>query len=185
MTGKQSPNQSGLTRARAFVEGAGLATLYILPIANAFFKPWHVNSYHHAHPVGSIPRAIFFLTLLVWALASIACALVDRLQRRARDISWIALTIFLLWLLGRMGAGILDAHPATVISMMLATHIVIGIAPVGLFALSTLKPAWFEQVIYAVRICLTIAAFGLLVYGRVSPVLVVAGVALGGWILAL
>ena len=56
-------------KAKSFLESAGIAALYALPIANAFLKSWHVDSFHHPLPVASIPRAILLLTLLVWALA--------------------------------------------------------------------------------------------------------------------
>jgi hypothetical protein len=145
------------------LEGAGFAVLYILPLANAFFKPWHENAYHHAHPVGSIPRAIFLLTLLVWAFAWLAITVADRISPRKRNAVWIVLIVLLVWFLGRIGAGIFDAHPSAVVRLLLAAHIGMAVAPLVLILLWRMRPKVLEQTITAVRALCTISAFGMLI----------------------
>ncbi|RWA49079.1 chromate transporter [Cupriavidus sp. UYMSc13B] len=61
----------------------------------------------------------------------------------------------------------------------------INASVVGVLAAALYDPVWTSAIHSKADFGLALAAFGLLVYGRVSPVLVVAGTALGGWILAL
>jgi hypothetical protein len=150
-------------KAKPFVESAGLAVLYALPIASAFLKSWHVDSFHHAHPVASIPRAILLLTLLVWALAWLIIAALDRLPPGGRKIAGIALPTLLIWLLGRVGAGIFGAHPAVVRHLLLAAHIALAVVPLVLLVLWRLRPGALGQALEATRAVFTIAAFGMLI----------------------
>src|ERR1700753_1879690 len=106
-------------KAKSFLEAAGLAVLYALPVANVFLTSWHFDSFHHAQPVTSIPRAILLLTLLVWAFAWLILAALDRLPPRARAFAAIVLPTLLIWLLGRAGAGIFGAHPPVVARVLL------------------------------------------------------------------
>jgi Sulfatase len=150
-------------KAKSFLEAAGLAVLYALPIANAFLKSWHVDAFHHAQPVASIPRAILLLTLLAWALAWLILATLDRLPPRGRAIAAIALPTLLLWLLGRVGAGIFGAHPPVVARVLMVSHIGLVVVPVILLALYRLWPKALQQVLDGTRVLLTIAAFGMLI----------------------
>lgn len=61
----------------------------------------------------------------------------------------------------------------------------INAAVVGVLGAALYDPVWTSAVHSRADLALALAAFALLVYGRVSPVLVVAGTALAGWILAL
>ena len=61
----------------------------------------------------------------------------------------------------------------------------INASVVGVLAAALYDPVWTSAIHSKADFGLALAAFGLLVYGRVSPVLAVAGAALGGWILAL
>ncbi len=60
----------------------------------------------------------------------------------------------------------------------------INASVVGVLAAALYDPVWTSAIHSKADFGLALA-LGLLVYGRVSPVLVVAGTALGGWILAL
>lgn len=153
----------GRTRQKTILESAGLAVLYVLPIADGFIKTWHWNSFHHAHPVGSIPRAIFFLTLLVWALAWLVIAALDRLPPRGRNVAWITFSVLLVWLLGRIGAVVFGAHPAIALRTLLVSHIGVILVPVALFLLWTLRPQILRQVLGAVRMVFTVSAFGMII----------------------
>jgi Sulfatase len=150
-------------KAKSFLESAGLAVLYTLPIANAFLKSWHVDSFHHVHPVASIPRALLLLTLLVWALGWLTLAALDRLPPRGRSMAGIALPTLLIWLLGRVGAGIFGARPTVVGRVLLASHIGLVIVPAALLVLWRLRPKVLQQALDATRIVFTIAAFGMLI----------------------
>jgi hypothetical protein len=150
-------------RAKPFLEAAGLAVLYALPIADAFFKPWHVNSFHAPQPVASIPRAILLLTLLIWALAWLVLAPLDRLPPRGRAVAGIALPTLLVWLLGRLGAGIFGAHPAVVARMLTASHIGMAAVPIALLVLWRFRPRILQQALDATRLLFTVAAFGMLI----------------------
>ncbi|HZD77746.1 MAG TPA: sulfatase-like hydrolase/transferase [Acidobacteriaceae bacterium] len=150
-------------KAKSFLESAGLAVLYALPIADAFFKPWHVNSFHAPEPVASIPRAILLLTLLVWALAWLVLAGVDRLSPRARTVAGIAFPTLLVWLLGRLGAGALGAHPAAVAGVLLASHIGVAAVPIVLLLLWQWRPKALQQALDGTRALFTVAAFGMII----------------------
>lgn len=151
------------TWQKRILESAGLAVLYLLPIADGFVKTWHVNSFHHAHPVGSIPRAIFFLTLLVWAVAWLVITAFDRLPPRGRKVAWIALSVLLVWLLGRIGAVVFGAHPAVALRALLVSHIGVVVVPVALGMLWKLQTKVLSQVLGGVRMVYTAAAFGMII----------------------
>jgi hypothetical protein len=152
-----------MVKARPKLESAGIAVLYALPIANAFFISWHVDSFHHAHPVTSIPRAILLLVLLVWALAWFVIAAMERLSPRRRALAWIGLFTFIIWLLGRISAGIFSAYPTVVTSALLASHIGLGVAPIVLLALWWLRPAGLQQILDAIRTLVAVSGFGMLI----------------------
>ncbi|MES2484086.1 MAG: chromate efflux transporter [Pseudomonadota bacterium] len=61
----------------------------------------------------------------------------------------------------------------------------INAAVVGVLGAALYDPVWTRAIGSKTDFALALAAFGLLVYGRVSPVLVVAGAALAGWAMAL
>ena len=61
----------------------------------------------------------------------------------------------------------------------------INAAVVGVLAAALYDPVWTSAIHSKADFGLALAAFGLLVYGRVSPVLVVAGAALAGWVMAI
>ncbi|HZD77474.1 MAG TPA: hypothetical protein VE218_10740, partial [Acidobacteriaceae bacterium] len=150
-------------KAKSFLESAGLAVLYTLPIANAFLNSWHLDSFHHPYPVTSIPRAMLLLTLLVWALAWLIVVALDRLPPRVRNLVSIALPTLLIWLLGRVGAGIFNARPVVVGHILLASHIGVAVVPILLLVLWRLRPTALQQTIDATRVVFTIAAFGMLI----------------------
>lgn len=60
----------------------------------------------------------------------------------------------------------------------------INAAVVGVLAAALYDPVWTSAIQTKADFGLALAAFGLLVYGRVSPALVVAGAALAGWVMA-
>ncbi len=60
----------------------------------------------------------------------------------------------------------------------------INAAVVGVLAAALYDPVWTSAIHSKADFGLALAAFGLLVYGRVSPVLVVVGAALAGWLMA-
>jgi len=61
----------------------------------------------------------------------------------------------------------------------------INAAVVGVLAAALYDPVWTSAIQSKADFGIALAAFGLLVYGRVSPVLVVFGAALAGWALTL
>ena len=150
-------------KAKSFLEGAGLAVLYLLPIANTFFNTWHFDSFHHPFPVASIPRAILLLLLFVWVLAWLSFAALNRLPLRGRAVGGIAFSALLIWLLGRVGAGILDVHPTIVARVLLVTHIGVVLVPIVLLVLWWLRPGALQRALDATRVLFTIAAFGMLI----------------------
>jgi hypothetical protein len=113
--------------------------------------------------VASIPRAIFLLTLLVWAVAWLVISAFDRLPPRGRNVAWIALSVLLVWLLGRIGAVVFGAHPALALRTLLVSHIGVIVLPIALFILWKLQSKALRQVLNAVRMVFTVAAFGMII----------------------
>ncbi|WP_235510637.1 chromate transporter, partial [Acidovorax sp. Root70] len=66
-------------------------------------------------------------------------------------------------------------------------HAMAGVnaAVVGVLAAALYDPVWTSAIHSRADFGLALAAFGLLVYGRQSPVLVVALAAMAGWLLAM
>lgn len=60
----------------------------------------------------------------------------------------------------------------------------INAAVVGVLAAALYDPVWKSAILSPADLGLALAAFGLLVFGKVSPVIVVALTAAGGWVLA-
>jgi chromate transporter len=60
----------------------------------------------------------------------------------------------------------------------------INAAVVGVLAAALYDPVWTSAIRSKADFGLALAAFGLLVFGRVSPVVVVGAAALAGWVLA-
>lgn len=61
----------------------------------------------------------------------------------------------------------------------------INAAVVGVLGAALYDPVWTSAIHSRADFGLALAAFGLLVYGRVSPVYVVAGAAIAGWVIAM
>ena len=61
----------------------------------------------------------------------------------------------------------------------------INAAVVGVLAAALYDPVWTSAIQTKADFGLALAAFGLLVYGRVSPAVVVLGAALGGWVIGI
>ena len=61
----------------------------------------------------------------------------------------------------------------------------VNAAVVGVLAAALYDPVWTSAIHSRADFGLALAAFGLLVYGRQSPVLVVALAAMAGWLLAM
>jgi chromate transporter len=59
----------------------------------------------------------------------------------------------------------------------------INAAVVGVLAAALYDPVWTSAIHSKADFGLALAAFGLLVYGRASPVVIVAGAALAGWVM--
>jgi hypothetical protein len=78
-------------KTKPLLQGAGLATLYILPIAKRFLDQSLNEAYHHPHPISSVPLAILAMTLLVWIVGWMAFLAIEHLPERWRNLASIAL----------------------------------------------------------------------------------------------
>jgi hypothetical protein len=96
-------------------------------------------------------------------VAWLEIAAFDRLPRRGRNVAGIALCVLLVWLLGRIGAVVFGAHPAIALRTLLVSHIGVILVPVVLFMLWKLQPKILEQLLGAVRMVFTVAAFGMII----------------------
>ena len=153
---------SGRSRLRPILEGAGFATIYILPFADAFLTPSLGASYHHLYPVTTIARAILFTVLLLWGLAAVAFATLERLPQRIANALWIVPMALGLWLACSVTRGLLHwphlmrfaqaAQPYAILTGVLLGALLLWAAP-KLFRRST----------SVLRLVYAASAFGLVV----------------------
>lgn len=86
---------------RPWLEGAGLALLYLLPLVALMLSPTRRSTYHQLLPPTTLMRGML-LDLIVLSLASGVCfLLLKRSSGRRRELLGLPLFLILGWLIGR------------------------------------------------------------------------------------
>lgn len=154
-------------KARPVLQGAGFATLYILPFAADFLTPSLGDAYHRLHPLTTIYRAILLLTIGLWIVTAAAFWLLERLPDRWRRFLWIAPSAALFWLLARGGAAAFQHWPrAAILSIHMGHFLVPGVVILGLGLLllsSAIGTRLYDSGVAGIRILYMLAGFGMLV----------------------
>ncbi|HEY1579140.1 MAG TPA: sulfatase-like hydrolase/transferase [Terracidiphilus sp.] len=149
-------------KAKSVLQGAGVATLYILPIAGRFLDPRLNELYHHPHPISSIPLAMLAMTLLVWLVSSIAFFAVERLRERWRNLATIAIAVFFVGLLIRI-LMFLRQPTFTWVLALRVLYCLLILVPIVLAVSLRAWRGFFARCTVAIGLMYTIAGFGLLV----------------------
>lgn len=154
-------------KAKPFLQGAGLASLYIAPFAADFLTPTIGDAYRRLHPLTTIYRAVFLLAIGLWIGSGIAFWALERLPERWKRIFWLIPLVILPWLVLRDVVAAFTDWPRTAILFLHITHVLApaaAILSVGLLLLSrAVGPVPYDKYVTAFRTFYKIAGFGLLV----------------------
>lgn len=148
-------------KLRPVLEGAGVATLYVLPFANGFLTPSLATAYHHPYPVTTIARAILLMALLIWLTAALSFHFVEQLPERVRNWLWIAPVALLAWFLCQFGVLLLKWPHVMYVAHLLGPSSPIVLAVVA-GALLLTHPDSFRRVTRGIGLVYAVVGFGLL-----------------------
>jgi hypothetical protein len=148
-------------KTKPFLQGAGLATLYILPIAGRLLSPSVNEAYHHPHPIFSVPLAMLAMTLLVWIVSSMAFLAIERLPERWRNLAIIMLAVLFLGLLIRILP--FPRHPAFTWVTLHVLYSLLALVPIVLLVSLRAWRGFFARCATAIGLVYCIAGFGMLV----------------------
>lgn len=149
-------------KAKPFLQGAGVATLYVLPIAKRFLDQSLNEAYHHPHPISSIPLAILATMLLIWMVSSIAFLAIGRLPERWRNFTSIALGFLLVALLLRFLLFMRNpVYPSMAVRALGVLPVLLPV--VLLLSLWAWQSAPVRYAAAAIALLYCIAGFGMLV----------------------
>jgi hypothetical protein len=155
-------------KPRPFLQGAGLATLYITLFAADFLNSTLGDAYHRFLPLTTIYRAIFLMTLLLWLAGGLVFLALERLPVWWRRIFWLLPAVLLPGLFLRSLSGAFFEFPEMAIATLRLEHFLVPAVAVA--ALVLLLAAWkipvaakvYDGCIGGIRICYMAAGFGLL-----------------------
>lgn len=149
-------------KAKPFLQGAGIATLYILPIAKHFLDEGLNEAYHHPHPISSVPLAMLAMTLLVWLVSWMAFLAIEHLPERWRNFASIALAVFFLGLLLRVLMFVRQPSFKWVVAARVL-YCLLVLVPIVLLVSLRVRKGFFARCATAVGVIYCIAGFGLIV----------------------
>jgi hypothetical protein len=149
-------------KAKPFLQGAGLATLYILPIASRFLDPRLNEVYHHPHPISSIPLAMLAMTLLVWLVGSMAFLAIEHLPERWRNLASIALVLLFIGLLIRLLMFLRQTSFKSEVAVGVLCCL-LAVVPIVLLISLRAWRGFFARCAVAIGLVYCIAGFGMLV----------------------
>lgn len=148
-------------RAQPCLQGAGLAVLFILPVAKKFLSPSLNEAYHHPHPIYSVPMAILAMTLVIWLLAWIVFLAIERLPEGWRNLSGGAFALLLVGFAERFFP--LWRHPHFSMVVLRDLNVIAVLLPLALLACFFFRKSVFARCIAATHLLYAIAGFGMIV----------------------
>jgi hypothetical protein len=158
-------------KTRPWLQGGGLAMLYLLPPLAEFLSPARRQFYHQLLPVTTLTRGILIDLVVLGLLAGIGFALLDRAAPWIKPFLWLPVFFAAAWMVARdtsttMSDPILRGH------LLRMTPYIPGAALAAAIALLLLTPRFYS---YCVRIAAVIfAAGGIAVLLVILPRLVMA-----------
>jgi hypothetical protein len=148
-------------KALPFLQGAGLAVFFILPVAKKFLSPSLNEAFHHPHPISSVPMAILAMTLVMWLLAWIVLLAAERLSQGWRNVVSAALAVLLFGFAERFFP--LGGHPELSPVALSILHLLGALFSVGLIVSFLFWRRFFARCIAATDLLYVIAGFGMIV----------------------
>jgi hypothetical protein len=149
-------------KGKSFLQGAGFATLYILPIAKRFLDQSLNETYHHPHTLSSVPLAILAMMLLLWLVSSMVFLVIGRLPEPWRNPVSIAFGFLLVALLLRF--LLFMRNPVYPSVALRALGVLLALLPVVLFLSRwAWRSALVRHAAAATTLLYCIAGFGILV----------------------
>src|SRR5882757_7649497 len=88
-------------KIRPWLQGGGLAMLYLLPPLGQFLSPDRRVFYHQLLPVTTLTRGMLIDLLALGLLGGIGFMLLDRATPRRRQILWLPVFCVLAWIATR------------------------------------------------------------------------------------
>jgi hypothetical protein len=149
-------------KAKPLLQGAGIATLYILPIAARFLDPRLNEVYHHAHPISSVPLAMLAMTLLVWTVSWMAFLAIEHLPERWRNLASIALVLLFLGLLIRLLMFLRQPSFKSEVALGVL-YCLLAVVPIVLLVALRVWRGFFARCALAIGLLYCVAGFGMLV----------------------
>ena len=86
-------------KTRPWLQGGGVAMLYLLPPLAEFLSPARRNFYHQLLPVTTLTRGLLIDVLVLGLLGGIAFTLLDRAGPRLKQILWLAVFFATAWMM--------------------------------------------------------------------------------------
>jgi hypothetical protein len=90
-----------MMKTRPWLQGGGVAMLYLLPPLAEFLSPARINLYHQLLPVTTLTRGLLLDLLVLGLLGGIAFALLDRATPRLKQILWLPVFVATAWIVAR------------------------------------------------------------------------------------
>jgi hypothetical protein len=88
-------------KIRPWLQGGGLAMLYLLPPLGELLSPARRNLYHQLMPVTTLTRGVLIDLLSLGLLCGAGFVLLNRAAPRARQILWLPVFPITAWIAGR------------------------------------------------------------------------------------
>ena len=88
-------------KTRPWLQGGGVAMLYLLPPLAEFLSPARRNFYHQLLPVTTLTRGLLIDVLVLGLLGGIAFTLLDCAAPRLKQILWLAVFFATAWIVSR------------------------------------------------------------------------------------
>jgi Sulfatase len=154
-------------KPRPFLQGAGLATLYITLYAADFLNSTLGDAYHRFFPLTTIYRAIFLMTLLLWLSGGLAFFVLEGLPLWRKRILWILPIVVLPWLFFRSMSAAFFEFPRMAIATLGLEHALtraVAVVALSLLLVALRSPVAsriYDGWIRGTRICYMVAGFGL------------------------
>lgn len=90
-----------MTKTRVWLQGAGLAMLYLLPPFAEFLSPARRNFYHQLLPVTTLTRGMLIDVLLLGLLAGAGFVVLNSFTPRVRNFLWLPVLSAASWIVAR------------------------------------------------------------------------------------
>jgi Sulfatase len=150
-------------KIRPWLQGGGLAMLYLLPPLGQFLSPDRRVFYHQLLPATTLTRGMLIDLLALGLLGGIGFLLLDRATPRRRQILWLPVFCALAWIVTRDISITMD-NPTVRSHLMQLAHYMPGAVLVVAAALLLWKPRIYNYCVSATVVIFAAAGIaGLLV----------------------